>query len=605
MLIKIWNIINEASNTCATKANNITSIVEGNTLKETSREIASVMNKYFNQIGKDFANKITCNKTKFQETVIRDSMFLTAVSDEEILSIINNLKNNTAPGLDNISTKVIKENKISIVTPLKHIINLSFANGIVPTAFKESVIIPIYKDGDKTQPSNYRPISLLSNFAKIFEKCLRKRLLSYFDKNKVIDKFQYGFKEGISTTDAIFKLTNHLYNNLENNKKTIAIFLDLAKAFDTVSHKILLRKLENVGIRGIVLDLFKSYLTNRLQRVKINNDFSHPETVAYGIPQGTVLGPILFLLYINDIAKVNIDGKLIAYADDTALVFESNSWEDTQQKAERGLSKIKMWLDNNLLTLNENKTYFLYFALHKNSLPNIKKLTIHNSNCLNKSLPINDCTCNTYIKNCDSIKYLGVVLDSSLKWDKQITQLCSKIRKLIYKFIQLRDILSNKLLKILYYTLVESILRYGIIFWGAAYNNVLSLIEVTQKTIIKVIYKKNKLYPTFELFKESGFLDIRQLFLLSTVVYLYRKPELRTQLNYERDTRTKSSNNLAVPLRCKTKTQNSFAYLAPKFYNLIPINIKNSTTLNTFNKKIKEWLIKNPSIYKNVTQQIQ
>lgn len=216
------------------------------------------------------------------------------------------------------------------------------------------------------------------------------------EDNNLLNNSQFGFRAGKST-DAVYELTKYITEHLDTNKKILTIFLDLSKAFDTVAHPILLNKLEKIGIRGVSLRLLENYLTNRTQQVKIKNTYSEEREIKIGVPQGTVIGPILFLIYINDIVDVNIGGEMISYADDTVLMFQDKCWETTKQKAEKGLSLMKEWLDNNLLTLNESKTYFMCFSIYNVNRPHYDKLIIHNKLCVNNKFL--HCKCSTKIKN--------------------------------------------------------------------------------------------------------------------------------------------------------------------------------------------------------------
>ena len=197
---------------------------------------------------------------------------------------------------------------------------------------------------------NYRPISVINNFTKIFEKYLKQKLINFLEHEKILYKKQFGFRNNKNTEDAVFELTNNLISNLNNNKKYLAIFLDLAKAFDTICHKILFEKLDSVGIRGEPLKLFEDYLTNIKQKVKLNNTISNARFITTGVPQGTVLGPTLFLLYINDIGNLPIECSIISYADDTAMLFCEGTWSNAYEMAELGLSIMLQWLSCSLLS---------------------------------------------------------------------------------------------------------------------------------------------------------------------------------------------------------------------------------------------------------------
>jgi hypothetical protein len=256
------------------------------------------------------------------------SIFFEPVTNQEIENHINSLKNSVAPGYDNISSKLLKEIVPSIKEPLSIIFNRCMCEGYYPEKLNTSIVKPLHKSGNKFDMSNYRPISLTSNISKVFEKIIKQRLLSFFKKHNIISNKQYGFMENRSTQDAIVHLIKNIYKSLDKSKPAVALFLDLAKAFDTVNHVKLLDKLNSYGIRGNALNLITSYITNRKQIVKIDNKFSTVKNLKWGVPQGTVLGPLFFIIYINDLLHLKLNGSIISYADDTAIYVEAETWEE-------------------------------------------------------------------------------------------------------------------------------------------------------------------------------------------------------------------------------------------------------------------------------------
>lgn len=442
--------------------------------------------------------------------------------------------------------------------------------------------------------NNYRPISVLNNLGKILEMSIRERLEEHIEHNKIISKNQFGFRKNLSTEDAIFEVTKTLYNSIEKNKKQIAIFIDLAKAFDTVCHKRLIEKLNNYGIRGVPNQLINSYLEARKQCVKIDKEKSNFKTITCGIPQGTILGPILFSLYINELLFLNMDSKIVSYADDTVLV-EDNSWESANDKAVMEFSKISQWLNQNCLTLNISKTKFMYFSIYNKHLPTYNKISLHSYKCLlNHKI---QCTCKNELHITDSIKYLGVIIDKNLKWTQHIEHLNTKIRKLIWKFYNLREILPKNILKMVYYALAESILRYGISIWGGTYVTNIEMIKSSQRYLLKVILHKDKRYPTNLLFEEFDVLDITQLYIHSVLSFTYKNRDIKEIIGHQYQTRNKSKECIRTPQISKTSTQRFITYFGPKCFNILPLEIRQINNKALFNKKAKLYLKQNKNMF--------
>lgn len=585
-LKKIWELINEATNSTKTKNNKINiNDDNGNLIVQDNNQKANIFNKYFTNIGTIMAESINSSSNiKTENRRIPNSIYLTPITQNEIIKYISSLKNNSATGLDQISVKLIKICHTYLTKPLTHIINTIFTTGVVPAHFKETIITPIYKSGSRTDKANYRPISVINNIAKIFEKALKTRIEEFLDTNRIISENQFGFRNSFSTNDAIYKLTSTINNSIHKNNKCIAVFLDLAKAFDTVSHTILLEKLENVGIRGTALDIFTTYLQNRKQYVKIEKNISDPEIIKTGIPQGTVIAPILFTIFINDFCNIsNISAKIVSYADDTVIIFEGIDWEELTKKVSSEMKIIKNWLDQNLLSLNIAKTKFINFSIYKTRNYNITEINIQNTDYV--------------IRNTKKIKYLGVIIDENLKWQEHIIYITDKIRKLIRKFYMLRDILSTKTLLNVYNALVVSIIRYGIIAWGGAYENALKPLKVIQKLILKIIMKKSHTYPSDQLFKECSCLSVKNNYVLESILFISKNIQKFSFPTHLHNTRSVTNSNLIINKYNKTSQQNYIDYQGPLFYNKLPISIKNISNKAKYRNCVKSFIVTNPELF--------
>ncbi|CAH2245001.1 jg6941 [Pararge aegeria aegeria] len=291
-------------------------------------------------------------------------MMLRPTDPKEIKGILGNLKIHCAPGDDGVSSGLLRKFHDILCFPIDHLCNLSLTSDTFPSIFKQAIIIPIYKSGDKMTVSNYRPISLLKVLSKVLEKVVNNRLLSYLENHNLISNNQYGFRTKKSTEDAVICLSNIATKHMDQRLKCLAVFLDLKKAFDTVSIPLLLRKMECLSILGTPLAWFKDYLKERSQTVKVLDYTSNTQKVTHGIPQGSTLGPTLFLIYANEMCDLELDNaQIIAFADDTAIIFHGRTWEETRKTAEKGLAKIRKTLENNLLTINAQKTKWICFSI--------------------------------------------------------------------------------------------------------------------------------------------------------------------------------------------------------------------------------------------------
>lgn len=578
---KLWKTIKNITNT-----NNRPTIIKqlqsknGNDVY-SSEEISNTFNDFFSNVGQELAQNIGKPPVSTPPRVINPcSFFLKPTDENEISKIILNLKNNKTPGIDGIKAETLKAIYKEIATPLCYIINNVMESGICPIEFKITVIKPLHKKGDKTLPSNYRPISLVTNYAKIFEKIIKIRLKLFLEKHKIIADNQFGFQSGKSAEGAIASLTQKMYEAIDNSQPAIGVFLDLAKAFDTVDHQQLLGSLEDVGIRGVAHNLFKSYLSDRKQCVKIDDTYSSFELIKCGVPQGTVLGPILFILYINNLLTIGTSGHIISFADDTVILYTSSSWEDLKLKIQSEMNNIIDWFNHKLLTVNFDKTVFLPITSYKNKLPQYNTLQIINHNKM------------ITLKRTENVKYLGIIIDCHLRWNDHVNNTVNTIRTFLGRFRYLAKILPLHHLKMLYFALVDSRIAYGIIGWGGITNVYLEKLNTLQKYFLKILLRKDRTYPSDSLYKEARILDIRQIFFLKAVCFLHKNRRHTDFLSHDYPTRAKYSNKVKTPSANKTVGTKCLAFLGPRFINIISdsylFNISNSETYYRNNVKSLE-----------------
>lgn len=514
----LWNSIKTITHTGKSKTDN-TKLLN---IKSCPHDSANHVNEFFANIGSNLADAITQTSNSqpnlsscFKDQPQSSSFVLLDTDPEEVHTVLMGLKSESASGWDDIPAMFLKRASKAIVPIIVHLANLCFARGVFPSLLKQSIITPVHKSGDREDVNNYRPISVLTSISKIIEKLINNRLITYLNKFNILSDRQYGFRRGKSTQDAVIDLTSKIIEQLDNKGKCLTVFLDLKKAFDTVSVPILVKKLEKIGVRGAPLDLFRDYLSERKQRVRIGQTLSGNASVNFGVPQGSVLGPTLFLIYINELCNIRLDNtQAFSYADDTAIVFTGDSWDSLKLQAERGLAVIARWLELNLLTLNTSKTNYMCFTIYNNTQPdNEYDIKIHN--CIN----VGNLNCNCpSITKVNSTKYLGVTIDQRLSWHSHVEVISTRIRKLIWIFKTLRHVADKDLLNNIYVSLAQSIIIYCITVWGSALKTKFIQVERAQRLLLKVMYFKKRSFSTRDLYLTADLLSVRQLYVLHTLL---------------------------------------------------------------------------------------
>ena len=381
-------------------------------------------------------------------------------------------------------------------------------------------------------------------------------------------------------------MTSKIYENLNNNKKSLCLFLDLQKAFDTVNHTKLLRKIENAGITGLPYLLLKDYLSNRQQKTKIQNVTSEVLGVTSGVPQGTVLGPLLFLIYVNDLCNLPITGTLVAFADDTALLFAGESWDEVYTTANDTIQRIKHWLDCHKLSLNIEKTKYITFSCNEVGQPVNKQIIIHTCT-QNTDTP---CSC-AEIEKTENIKYLGIIIDQHMRWDLHANITANRIRRTAYKIKQLRSILNIEQLKQVYSALTQSIAQYSILVWGGTYPTHLDPVIKALKLVIRIALNLPSRYPSDALYQVFPVPTLHHLYAKSILFLAYEMKSSGTlDINHGYGTRHRHQGNFHQIRIHKTIMKHSPQYLAAKLFNKLPENIKTLNTRKKYTTQIKTWL---------------
>ena len=434
---------------------------------------------------------------------------------------------------------------------------------------------------------NYRPISILSYLSKILEKLMHKRIYKFLIKNNIIYNLQFGFRQNYSTNLALVELLENIRHSLDNGEYTIGLYLDLSKAFDTVNHNILLNKLDHYGIRGHTLAWFESYLTNRKQYVLVDNNKSELGKITTGVPQGSVLGPLLFIIYMNDICNVikNNTAKLMLFADDTNLFISGKNPIQIKNDMEAEAKNLQEWFKANKLTLSIEKTNFSLFHQPQKKIP---------KEC--DEIHIGDKS----IKRVNSVKYLGIIIDDKLNWSAQVNQVCEALMKLTSSFKIIKHYVPEKCKRQLYYAYVHSKIKYGLEVYGHTSKTNINKIQKLQNKILKILFNKDWYTPTLALHKELNLLQVQEIFYQSllTLVHKQRKKLLPEMFNDYFHTRNelnninvRTSNKLNV---IKTNTSQGDKMLKTKgayLYNSLPDSIISINNTNNFKNKVKQHFI--------------
>ena len=539
-------------------------------------DIANIFNNYFCTIGSTLDQIIpfTDSDPLRYVNTSNETFLLNPVSCNEIENILNDLKN-SRQSLNCISIPILKEISTVIAPILADLINACFVSGVFPKIFKKALVLPLFKKGSITEISNYRPISILPTFSKVIEKCLKVRLTHFLSSNNILAPQQFGFQTGLSTEDAILNFLEHIYANINNKLSSIGIFVDFQKAFDTVNRDILLQKLEKYGIRGNALDIFASFLSDRFQSVKIGNSISENKQINIGIPQGSVLGPLCFLVIVNEIPLISNFSSSCMFADDTSFLFSHADFDNLFEDCNLGLESFFDWCCANRLSVNISKTKYMIFS--NNQLPNITP-----DLCLN----------NIILENVSSIRFLGIELDKNLKFNQHILDISKKISKTAGIIRKLNDFFPRNVLISLYYSLIEPHINYCCLVFGGTYNSHLDPLLIAQKKCIRAVAGASYLAHTNPLFFSLKILKFNDLYKYNLGVYMYRNLE-RFSIYLSNNVYNTRTNAIYNPpfQRLNLCQRQSIEYQAPNNWNEIPESIRNSSNLMSFKINYKSHLV--------------
>ena len=503
-----WKTISEALCNAKYKKSVIHKIIKNKTELDSPQDIAEEFNNYFVNIGPDLSTRIkqTPNENfkSYMKKQITSSFNFELITIQESQKVVDSLKSKTSSGHDNLSVSLLKYIAPLIIKPITLVINQSLTTGIFPQKLKIAKVLPLFKKGDDSIMGNYRPISLLSSISKWFEKVVFNQIYDYFTKNKLFFPNQYGFRKKHSTDMAAVELIDRAMHQIDQGKCALSVFMDLSKAFDTLNHDIMCKKLKFYGICGTSLKWFNSYLTSRTQYVDINGHCSKQKYITTGVPQGSILGPLLFIIYMNDIPACSEAFNFILYADDTSLFAALDISEDNfSQFLNIELDRVYEWLCCNKLSLNLDKTKFMFFHHHKKNI--FGKVPVVKIN-------------NKMIERVQNFNFLGIIINENLNWKSHCDYIANKLTKINGIMNILKNVLPFFIMKTIYFSMFQSHLMYGLLLWGYNCNRVFKL----QKRALRVITKSKYNSHTEPLFKYCKILKLSDLLRLSTLKFYYK-----------------------------------------------------------------------------------
>ena len=506
--------------------------------------------------------------------------------ENDVALAIDKMNVNKSPGPDQISPRILKEAKNEIVKPLTILFNLSLRTGIVPNDWKLANVTPIFKKGCKSQPGNYRPISLTSIVCKLMESVIRDKIITFLETNDIIKDSQHGFRNKRSCLSNLLDFYNDVFQMYDDTRAVDVIYLDFQKAFDKVPHRRLISKVKAHGITGNLSNWIENWLSDRKQRVVINGKSSDWTSVNSGVPQGSVLGPVLFIIYINDIDE-NITCRISKFADDTKI---TNTVCSEQQRLciQNDLNTLSRWSEDWQMSFNIDKCHVLHIGSHN---PNVNYVMNHSE-----------------LKSVDEEKDLGVIISKNLKPHNQISKVVKTANKLVGFIGRTFSFKSEKVILTLYNSLVRPHLEYCVQFWSPYYKKDIEKLEKIQRRVTKMIPRlRNKSYENR--LKDLDLFSLSKRRLRGDLIEVFKMFNGYTNINPEKlftRVRSNSTRNHGFKITGKrfstTEAKYFFTNRIVNIWNNLPFNVVNATTIETFKNRLDRYFITNPRLSLFITE---
>ena len=578
---KFWKVIKTVVPTGKESLSKEIMLKEGANKIERCK-VATFINDFFINVGKMNCKMVMSQKVPSDENVSPDDLLpysLTEVSEREVTRVVRSINVSKSSGLDNINSSSIKIAFEFLIPEITHMYNLSIQLASFPDSWKKALVIPIPKKGNLTNVQNYRPISLLPLPGKIMEKLVHQNISRYLESNSLLATEQHGFRKNHSTVHSIAQLTNYIHKRLDNKYPTLALFIDFKKAFDCVQHPVLLNKLENMNLELSATSWIKDYLSRRQQRVLANDTYSNYQDITQGVPQGSVLGPLFYIIYANDLANIVTNCKMAMYADDTVLYISSKNFDVSVEKMQRDINSLSQWCAMNGITVNTTKTKVMVFGSN-NNLSKIPQFELKFGDA-----PLQAVT---------SYTYLGIPLDNRLTYNLYVSKIISSVTAKLKQFKRMRRFLNTKAALTVYKGMLLPILEYGDVFLiGTSVINRKRL-QVLQNKGLRCALNKDCDTNIKDLHREAKLLKLKYRREQHVLNYMYdfAQNEEHRKSQSKLNVKTRSSKKLLLRIKRPhtEKFKKSLAYRGPKKWNGLSEKFHSTHPKSKYKSLVLDWI---------------
>ena len=576
---KLWQLLKEATRSQVPDTN-----IEPDDITKTK---ANMFNNFFSTIGRKTLQKLNLSETPFTPTSTEGYIF-EPTTPSEVEDLISRMKTNTATGYDKIPARILIDLRPVISIPLSNLINISFQKSIFPSNMKHALVRPIFKNkGHADDPQYYRPISVLTALSKIVERAAVNRLVKHLEETNKLYNSQHAYRQSHSTTTALVEITEFFHQELEKRNIPAIVATDLSKAFDSVSHGLLLQKLQDLGLHRMSTTWIGSYLSERTQSTKFSSVTSDEDRVLAGVPQGSILGPILFIAFTADLAR-EMDGcKVVAYADDAALLISATSWKQLKHKIETNVKNAQSWYTKNGLLINSEKTEFMV----------VKQRGIFEINISNGAQDV-------VIKSKDCLKVLGMKVDSSLTWRNHISQIKSRTTNAIRNIARTNFVLPLESRLLLTNALVVPHYNYGDIIYDGCTADARDALERNQNYAAKAILGRSKFSSSTNALKEIGWIPLCERRKIHQGVFVHKAIHKKNSLHatsailnllprHNHSTRHRQGTQFNSQQHHSSLTEKSVIYRSTRAWNSFPKDVCDIDSTKGFKDRLQKYLITN------------